>query len=273
MRKALCFMGLMMLTLGCDYSEEKKTAPVTAQLQTGPRDVDWLMQNLFQPSCSRCHNAGNRAGGFQFETANDLLNPTQAGAILPGNAQGSLIYSVIANGTMPPRGAKPDATAVEALSCWIDQGASPTSAACTKAAIVPGPGPSASPTPTPSPSPTPTVTPSPAPSATPTPTPTPTVTPTPAPLPPDPVPTFAEVFSSVLEPNCVGCHNSGYPAAGVNLESRASILSNKDLVRCGRAENSLLYKVVADNEMPLGGPALKAEEKKSLRFWIDGDCP
>jgi mono/diheme cytochrome c family protein len=259
MRRALCFISLMLLILGCDYSEEKKTAPVTAQLQSGPRDVDWLVQNLFQPSCSRCHNAGNRAGGFQFENANDLLNPTQAGAILPGNAQGSLIYSVIANGSMPPRGAKPDAAAVKALSCWIDQGASPTSAACTTTAVVPGPVPSVTPTPTPTPTPVPT----------PTPTPTPTSTPTPS----EPAPSFAEVFTSVLEPNCVGCHNSGYPAAGVNLESKASILSSKDLVRCGRADKSLLYKVVEENEMPLGGPALKADEKKSLRLWIDGDCP
>lgn len=267
MRKALCFMSLVMLTLSCDYSEEKKTAPVTAQLQTGPRDVDWLMQNLFQPSCSRCHNSGNRAGGFQFETANDLLNPTQAGAILPGNAQGSLIYSVIANGTMPPRGAKPDAAAIKVLSCWIEQGASPTNASCTTTAVVPGPQPSPSPTPTPSPSP------SPAPTATPTPTPTPTATPTPAPVPVDPAPTFVEVFTSVLEPNCVGCHNSGYPADGINLESRASILATENLVRCGRADKSRLYEVVEKNEMPLGGPALKAEEKKMLRLWIDGDCP
>ncbi|HET9236205.1 MAG TPA: c-type cytochrome domain-containing protein [Oligoflexus sp.] len=243
MRRALCLISLVMFAPGCDYSEEKKTTPVTAQLQTGPSDVDWLMQNLFQPSCSRCHNAGNRAGGFQFENANDLLNPTQAGAILPGNAQGSLIYSVIANGSMPPRGAKPDAAAVKVLSCWIDQGTSPTGASCTTTAVVPGPVPSASPTPSP------------------------------APTPPEPVPTFAELFTSVLEPNCVGCHNSGYPAAGINLESKASILANDDLVRCGRADNSLLYKVVAKNAMPLGGPALKADEKKSLRLWIDGDCP
>lgn len=267
MQRALYAIGLIMLTLGCDYSEEKKKAPVTAQLQTGPRDVDWLMQNLFQPSCSRCHNAANRAGGFQFESANDLLNPAQAGAIVPGNAQGSLIYSVIANGTMPPRGAKPDAAAMKVLSCWIDQGASPTGASCTTAAVVPGPAPS----PSPSPSPAPTPSPSPTPTASPTPSPTPT--PTSTPTPPEPVPTFAEVFTSILEPNCVGCHNSGYPAAGVNLESKATILATEDLVRCGRAENSNLYKVVEKNEMPLGGPPLKADEKKSLRLWIDGDCP
>lgn len=259
MRSAISFMTMIIFTLSCNYSTQKDKTPVTAQLQSGASDLDWLMLNLFQPSCSSCHNSGNQAGGFKFEEASDLLSLTQTAAIIPRNAADSLIHRVIATGVMPPRGPKPDAATVQILKCWIDQGASPVSSTCTASAAV---------GPTPTPTPTPTSTPAPMP----TPTPTPSSTPTPAPQPEDPAPTFAELFMTVLEPNCIGCHNSDYPAGDINLESKSSVLAIEDLVRCGRGENSRLYKVVEDDEMPLGGPALKPDEKKMLRLWIDGDC-
>jgi mono/diheme cytochrome c family protein len=263
-------MTMVVFTLSCNYSTQKDKAPVTAQLQSGASDVDWLMLNLFQPSCSSCHNSGNRAGGFQFEEAADLLNLVRTGAIIPRDAAGSLIHKVIATGAMPPRGTKPDAATVQVLSCWIDQGASAASSTCTASTADPMPPPTPTPSPTLTPGPAPTSTPGPAPTS--TPVPTPTSTPTPAPQPEDPAPTFAELFKAVLEPKCIACHNSDFPAGGINLESKSTVLAIEDLVRCGRGENSRLYKAVDDDEMPLGGPALNSDEKKMLRLWIDGDC-
>jgi mono/diheme cytochrome c family protein len=250
-------MTMIVFTLSCNYSTQKSKTPGVAQLQSGATDVDWLMLNLFQPFCSGCHNSGNRAGGFKFEQADDLLRLTQTGAIIPFNAADSLIHKLIATGVMPPRGPKPDAATVQVLTCWIDQGATSTLSSCTAS-------PAVDPTPIPTPIHTPTPTP------TPVPTPAPDVTPEPQPA--DPAPVFAELFTAVLEPRCVGCHNSDYPAADINLESKSTVLAVEDLVRCGRGENSRLYKAVEKDEMPLGGPALSPDEKKMLRLWIDGDC-
>ncbi len=278
MRSALSFLTLFVFVMGCDYSKQKDQ-PAAIALQSGASDVDWLMQKLFQPSCSRCHNVSSQAGGFKFDDASDLINPSRAGAIVPGDANSSLIYRVIANGSMPPRGPKPDASAMEVLSCWINKGASESSSSCTAnlvpAAPVPPTDDSKTPvTPTPTPSPTPTPTSSPTPTPTPTPTSSPTPTPTPTPVVPQPpAVTFAELSKAVLEPHCVGCHNSDVPFGDVNLESKASILDgDEDIVSCGRSASSKLYEVVLKNEMPLGAPALSPDKKEIIRLWIDGDC-
>ncbi len=264
MRSAVSFLALFVLTVGCDYSKQKDK-PAAIALQSSASDVDWLMQKLFQPSCSRCHNVSSQAGGFKFDDVNDLINPSRAGAIVPGDANNSLIYRVIANGSMPPRGAKPDTSAMEVLSCWINKGASASSSSCTANLVPAAPVPPSDDNKTP-------VTP------TPTPIPTPTTTPTPPPVVPPEVPqppavTFADLSKAVLEPHCVGCHNSDVPFGDVNLESKASILDgDEDIVSCGRSASSKLYEVVLKNEMPLGAPALSPDQKEIIRLWIDGDC-
>ncbi|MDQ3233508.1 MAG: hypothetical protein M3Q07_16955 [Pseudobdellovibrionaceae bacterium] len=108
---------------------------------------------------------------------------------------------------------------------------------------------------------------------TPTPTVTPTPTPTSTPEPvPEPAPAFTEVFTTVLKPKCLRCHNSNSASGGINLETKEILLTTEDLVRCGHADDSLLYQVVKKDEMPFRGPPLPLAEKQLLQRWIDGNC-
>lgn len=226
----------------CNYSEQKQMAPTTSNGQA-VNDLDWLMTNLFHQSCVSCHNGGRQPGGFKFETAGDLMSQSRTGGITPGASGSSQVFQSTATGRMPLGNNKPSAATIEVLRCWIDAGATQDSAQCV---------------------------------------------PTGADAQPskqggngggngggnDVAVLFSQV-APILDANCIGCHGERRGAAGVRLHTFEAVTepaSGPQIVTCGDAATSLLYQVLIDDSMPMGGDPLSAEQKQVISSWIAGGC-
>lgn len=84
--------------------------------------------------------------------------------------------------------------------------------------------------------------------------------------------TFEEHVLPILKARCVKCHAGAEPAQGLRLTTRRDILrggASGPAMRIAAAESSLLWEKLASNEMPKGGPPLTAEEKGTIRAWIN----
>jgi hypothetical protein len=71
---------------------------------------------------------------------------------------------------------------------------------------------------------------------------------------------FAQVKNEILIPKCVKCHRW--------MKQDAKIMKR---IRVGEPESSRLYLRVADNTMPIGGPALTDSEKNQIFDLILGE--
>jgi len=72
--------------------------------------------------------------------------------------------------------------------------------------------------------------------------------------------------------HCLECHDSAIHKGGLDLSRRAVAMSGGESGQAivpGKAADSLLWKSVADNEMPKDRPPLSVEEKDALRNWIN----
>jgi mono/diheme cytochrome c family protein len=86
---------------------------------------------------------------------------------------------------------------------------------------------------------------------------------------------FSEIQAPIFATSCVACHGAESPAAGVNLESMETIKNpptGPKLVQCGNADASLLYTIVATDQMPAFSDPLSAELKQKLKSWINDGC-
>jgi hypothetical protein len=80
-----------------------------------------VQSKILVQSCVRCHSGAQPPGGVDLTSYANLMSRPQN--IIPGNSKDSLVYSEIATGSMPPRGAAVDPKLVQLLANWIDQGA------------------------------------------------------------------------------------------------------------------------------------------------------
>ncbi len=84
---------------------------------------------------------------------------------------------------------------------------------------------------------------------------------------------FESKIAPILAKHCVECHDSATAKGDLDLSKKAKALAGgsegKPLVP-GSAEKSLLWEVVATDDMPKKRPPLSIEEKKLLKQWIDG---
>lgn len=71
--------------------------------------------------------------------------------------------------------------------------------------------------------------------------------------------TYTNTIKGYLDNNCVGCHNSGFSAGGVRLDTYAEASAN------GAAAND---RIQADTMPPSGGNS--AQEQADFQAWIDG---
>lgn len=88
--------------------------------------------------------------------------------------------------------------------------------------------------------------------------------------------TFEEQILPIFETRCVECHSGSAPQAALDLRSRASLLRggvNGPAIVVGSVEQSLLYKRVANGEMPMGGEKLSEQELAYIREWIAAGAP
>ena len=103
------------------------------------------------------------------------------------------------------------------------------------------------------------------------------------------VATLAELSTDILIPRCAtaGCHDAGSGSAGLVLSGEIAgriidVASTQrpqlKLVEPGNAADSyLLRKVenrdITNNQMPLDGTTLSAEEIEQIRLWIEAGAP
>lgn len=86
---------------------------------------------IFAASCAvtGCHNATTDAFSINLDSAHAYASATEPGTgnITPGDAEGSLLYTIINSGGsngMPPDGYTPlTACEIDEIGCWINQGA------------------------------------------------------------------------------------------------------------------------------------------------------
>jgi serine/threonine-protein kinase len=88
----------------------------------GCDDYEQLAQEMLETSCSGCHGPGGAAPGG-FADATDVEAMISEGLVVPGDAGGSLIFTRVDDGTMPPASApvQPSSAQIQALEAWIDE--------------------------------------------------------------------------------------------------------------------------------------------------------
>ena len=80
-------------------------------------------------------------------------------------------------------------------------------------------------------------------------------------------PTFASINRLILQPKCLGCHNSGNSQGGVSFSSYASTMNT---VQPGNINASSLYTstVRPGGDMPRGSAPLSSAEMSTIQTWI-----
>src|SRR5215831_14721451 len=89
--------------------------------------------------------------------------------------------------------------------------------------------------------------------------------------------TFQHDVLPLIEKNCLGCHGSAQPAAGLDLRTLAGVMAGATsgpVVVPGDPDRSRLWAMVRDGKMPKGGLPLSDEEKQLFHDWIEkGQIP
>ena len=130
-RLAICLM-----LVSCNFSDEYGNASpdkksLGLDVSANVSDFDKLMNVLFAPECSDCHNHGRSAGGVNLTTLETIVNGQSSlgPLVVAGNSNASAIYKVIETGEMPPSGDISN-DVLTLLQCWIDSGAEQSSFNC-----------------------------------------------------------------------------------------------------------------------------------------------
>lgn len=82
-------------------------------------------------------------------------------------------------------------------------------------------------------------------------------------------PSYQSIFSNILKPKCLGCHNNENPSHDLSVESYASLMSHRRAVIPGDSKKSRLYKKTKEGEMPRGGERLSSLELAAIKTWIE----
>jgi mono/diheme cytochrome c family protein len=76
------------------------------------------------------------------------------------------------------------------------------------------------------------------------------------------------VNQQIIEPHCISCHSgSGSAGTKLNFSSYDSLIA-ASVVTAGNAGASSLYLQTNSGAMPLGGPALSAQQVQLIEQWI-----
>ncbi len=201
---------------------------------------------LFEEHCQACHSSEVKQGGFDLSSPEALLRGGAHGAaVVPGNAKTSLLYKMIAHEqepAMPFKAAKLSREAIALVELWINLGAQ-VPAATQQAAKV--------------------------------------------------AETFAgssgaggaaekafvEQVRPVLQAQCFNCHGGKFKQAGLNLQTRETLLKGSDngaVVVPGKPEESLLVKKIRHKHepgMPYKGAKLPDAVISQIAAWVSSGVP
>lgn len=79
---------------------------------------------ILERSCVRCHGGTRREEGLDLRTHAAMMTGSVNGlSIIPGNASGSQMISMVVDGEMPSRGSKLSDEQIQILIDWVNQGA------------------------------------------------------------------------------------------------------------------------------------------------------
>jgi len=198
---------------------------------------------LFEEHCQACHSSEVKQGGFDLSSPEALLRGgTHGPAVVPGSAKTSLLYKMIAHEqepAMPFKAAKLSREAIALVELWINLGAQmPASQTGTSARIA-------------------------------TATSGATAAKGPAEL------QFVEHVRPVLQAQCFNCHGGKFKQAGLNLQTRETLLRGSDngaVVVPGKADESLLVKKIRhehDPGMPYKGAKLPEAVINQIVTWVN----
>ena len=190
--------------------------------QVGGRLYKEQIRPLFEEHCQMCHSAESKQGGFDLSSSEGLLRGGGRGsAITPGNAKASLLYKLVAHEdtpAMPYKASKLSKEAIALLELWINLGApTPAVSSATTAA---------------------------------SPAATPAVAGSAKGLEHQ---FFADNVRPVLQSQCFNCHGGKFKQAGLNLQTRETLLRGSDngpVVVPGKASESLLIKKIKHEHEP-----------------------
>ena len=94
--------------------------PANVHVLTFEKDLKTLLKNY----CLECHGREAREAGLDLRSVELMLVGGESGpALVPGNPEESLLFSMVLDGHMPPDGKMPDPRETNLLARWIRQGA------------------------------------------------------------------------------------------------------------------------------------------------------
>ena len=83
------------------------------------RDIKPLLAGY----CTRCHGKQEQESRLDLRALETLFTGGDSGpAIVRGTPEESLLYEMVRDGKMPPKGNRPSATEVDRLQRWITEG-------------------------------------------------------------------------------------------------------------------------------------------------------
>ncbi len=127
--------GVVGLLMGCDGSKDgddtsvvvDDTGVVVDDTGTTEGSIPADVQAVFDGSCAGCHTGGGTNGGLSLDASDAWDNTVDVAAavggtrISCGDAAGSVVYSRMADGSMPPGGGVSEAD-LATVGDWIDGG-------------------------------------------------------------------------------------------------------------------------------------------------------
>src|SRR5262245_40041932 len=203
---------------------------------------------LLDQHCKMCHSGELREGGLDLSNPEGLMRGGKSGpVIVPGSANASLFYKLVAHQqepAMPYKADKLPKEAIALLELWINLGAPFRPAGSTAAASVAA---ESAPQKTPQAAGNPQF--------------------------------FVEHIRPVLQARCFTCHGGKLKQAGLNLGTREGLLRGSDngpVVIPGKADESLLIKKIKHQHEP--GMPYKAEKLAdgviaNIVEWVNTGAP
>ncbi len=224
-------------------AEQPQTTQSANSLEEVSRNLySQQIQPLFEEHCQGCHTGESGQGGYDLSTAEGLLRGGKSGqAIIPGNAQGSLLYKLVNHEqepAMPYKESKLSPEAIALIEVWINTGA----AAGNTEPKVTGGGAAAS-----------------SPSAA--------------------VALFTNHVRPILQAQCLACHGGKFKQAGLSLATREALLKGSDngpVLVPGKADASLLVKKIRHEHepgMPFKKEKLPDNVIAQIVDWVNAGAP
>jgi uncharacterized membrane protein len=118
--RALAVLSVVLLLVGCGSqpAPAPKAEQTPAPDTTAPAPVlAHEVQSIITANCLPCHAAGGSAAKYDLTSPEGL-----AKLVVPGKADSSKLYQVLASGKMPPAG-KLDSAKLATIQKWINEGA------------------------------------------------------------------------------------------------------------------------------------------------------